>query len=130
MTLAELLATNGDWPGSLTDQEALDWLKANVDRNREFMSGNELFSLTDSTEFGALSDLKKDLWVSFTTRDGVDPFDPAAVAFVQYVFGAGTTVSTLAAARVESVPRWRQQDEITGDIDDASWLFHINAARP
>lgn len=113
MTLKQLLETNPDWPGSLTNQQALDWLKETVSVNRDSVTGNEMFSATDAAEFDTMSDNKKLLWVSYTTRDDVDPFDPAAVAFVQYVFGAGSaTVANLQALRTEDVPRWTQASDL------------------
>lgn len=129
MTLSGLLATMPGWPGSVTDQQAYDWLHETVSSNRDSMSGNELLSLTNSTEFAALSDHKRTLWISFTARDGVDPFDSAAVALVQYIFGAGSsTVSALSAARTEQVPRW-QAEGLRNLGDAASWLYWIAETR-
>jgi hypothetical protein len=85
---------------------AADQLNAvNQTANRTSISGDELFTSTDSTEFAALTDHKRELWVAFCSKD-VDPFSSANVAFVQWVFGGGsTTVVTLADIRTADVSR-------------------------
>lgn len=77
----------------------------NRTRNKGTLSGDAIFGATDGTEFAALTDHKRDIWVSFCGKD-VDPFDSANVAFVQWVFGAGSdTVTNLNALRVEAISR-------------------------
>lgn len=74
--------------------------------NKTSLSGDELFAATDSAEFAALTDHQESLWVSFCGRSSVDPFGASNVAFVQYIFGGGsTTVANLNALRTESVSR-------------------------
>lgn len=74
--------------------------------NKTSLSGDELFAATDSAEFAALTDHQESLWVSFCGRSSIDPFGASNVAFVQYVFGGGsTTVSNLNSLRTESVSR-------------------------
>ena len=69
------------------------------------LSGNDLFTATDATEFAALTDVKKQLWVSWCNSDR-DPSDAANVAFVNFIFEpASTTLSNLAAIRSEDVSR-------------------------
>ena len=85
----------------MTDQQAADSLNT-VDRtvNLSSISGDDTFASTDGTEFAALTDLKKQLWLAFCGRETIDPFGTANVAFVTFVFGGGsTTVANLAALR-------------------------------
>jgi hypothetical protein len=73
--------------------------------NKTIVTGDELFTSTDGTEFGALTDHKRSLWVSFCSKD-IDPFASANVTFVTWVFGGGSnTVSTLATVRINDVSR-------------------------
>lgn len=77
----------------------------NRTRVRGSMSGDDLFQQTDSTEFAALTDAKKQLWLAFCGRDSVNP-SGANVVFVQWVFGGGSaTVTALNAARQEAISR-------------------------
>jgi hypothetical protein len=107
--LSEELANDplGRGYAGMTDQEAADSLATtNRPRNKSSITGDETFGATDSAEFGALGDLKKQLWMSFCGRDSIDPFGTANVAFVQWVFGAGSsTIDNLNTIRVESVAR-------------------------
>lgn len=81
------------------------------DLNVSSFSGDEVFAVTDSTQFAALSDANKQLWLAFCGRDSIDPFGVANVAFAQYIFGAGTaTVVALAAARTISNGQSRAQE--------------------
>jgi len=70
------------------------------------MTGDELFQQTDPTEFAGLTDVNKQLWVSFTSRAAIDPFAANNVSFVTSIFGGGSdTITALAAARQESISR-------------------------
>jgi hypothetical protein len=90
---------------------------------RSSMSGDEIFSATDNTEFIGLTDIKRDLWVSFTGKDFIDPFGSSNVDFVIWVFGGGsTTVSSLQALRQQDVSRSVEligRDVFVSDIEDA-----------
>ncbi|MFQ5622427.1 MAG: hypothetical protein ACE5FS_03425 [Paracoccaceae bacterium] len=92
---------------AMTDAEVATSLNvADRQRAREQMSGDEVFQQTDGTEFAGLTDTKRQLWVAFCARDGIDPRAPANRNFVKFIFGAGAkTVSTLEAARMETVSR-------------------------
>lgn len=69
------------------------------------MSGDQIFQQTVAAEFAALTDIKKQLWLSFTGCD-VDPSAAPNVTFVQWVFGAGSaTVANLAVARQQLITR-------------------------
>jgi len=92
---------------AMTDAEAAADLNTEYrTRNLDSVTGDECFSATDPTEFGALTDHKQDVWVSFCGRDSIDPFGAANVAFVQWVFGQGSdTLAALAGIRTEAQSR-------------------------
>lgn len=95
-----------DYAG-MTDQQAADSLNA-VDRTsiRASMSGDEIFAATNGAEFGGLTDAKRAQWLAFCGRDSINPQGAANVAFVQYVFGGGsTTVASLVALRQTAISR-------------------------
>jgi len=78
----------------------------NRTKNLSSLSGDAMFGATDSASFASLSDIKKQLWVSFCGRDSIDPFGASNVNFVTWIFGAGTdTLTNLAALRKEDVSR-------------------------
>lgn len=126
----ELLAghpTTGAY--NVDDQLAADELNAvNRTINKASLSGDEIFNATDNTEFGALTDHKRVLWVSFCGKS-INPFAAANVAFVQWIFGGGsTTVSNLAALRVTNVSRAKELEltlEYSGEIS----ISHVATAR-
>lgn len=93
--------------GSMTDIEAANDLNtAYRTRIASFMSGDQIFQQTDPTEFAGLADHKQDLWVSFCSRDSVDPSSSANVEFVKWIFGSqSTTISNLNTARSEDITR-------------------------
>lgn len=74
-------------------------------RVRTSMSGDEIFQQTADTQFKTLTDTKKQLWLAFCARDVVDPRAAANIAFVLWVFGTGTTITNLNAARTEAISR-------------------------
>ncbi|KKM04496.1 hypothetical protein LCGC14_1763630 [marine sediment metagenome] len=77
----------------------------NRKKPKDSLTGNELFTATDSTEFMALSDVQRALWVSWCNTDR-DPYDAANVTFVTHIFGAGSaTIITLQVLRQLSVSR-------------------------
>lgn len=74
--------------------------------NLSSITGDVAFAATDSTEFTGLTDSKQQLWLAFCGRDSIDPFGSANVAFVNFIFGGGsTTISNLASLRTEDVSR-------------------------
>lgn len=93
----------------MTDKQLSDSGNA-VDRTRikSSMSGDELFQQTDETEFGILSDTQRQMWVSFCARDNIDPSASANVAFVQFIFGSGATLTALNSARNELISRFTE----------------------
>ena len=79
-----------------------------VDRtvNRDSISGDEAFSATDNTEFIGLSDHARILWVSFTSKDALDPTSTTNINMVDYIFGtSSTTKSNLQNVRQTQISR-------------------------
>ena len=102
------LDTDPDGRGysSMSDEAAA--VDLNIERkakNRRSMSGAEAYGLTDPTEYTALSDAAKSQWLSLCSIISVDPFGPAAQAVIDLFPLAGTTISNLQAARVETISR-------------------------
>lgn len=94
------------YAGMTSSEASVSINTANQSRNRASMTGDEVFSATDSTEFGSLSDTNKTLWLSFCGRDSINPFGLANVAFVTYLFNnPSTTLSSLQGLRTETVSR-------------------------
>jgi len=74
--------------------------------NKLSMTGAEVFYNTSAAEYAALSDSKKSQWIGFCGIGEIDPFNTVAVAFVEYIFGVGsTTMSNLQNARKENASR-------------------------
>jgi len=88
----------------MTDLQVLADLQALTrTRNKTTMSGREVAAEVLGTEYDALSDPKKTQFLALIASDDLDPFG-LAVTVVKDVFGVGsTTVSNLAAARIETV---------------------------
>lgn len=86
---------------AMTDAEVLSSL--NVDDRtiaKSAISGEEMWQQTNEVEFANLTDSKKQMWVSFTRSDGIDPFATANVEFVKWIFGTGAqTVTNLVGVR-------------------------------
>jgi hypothetical protein len=91
----------------MTDQQAADDLNtAYRTQNVGSFSGDFMFQQTEPSEFTALTDHQQQLWVSFTSKAGVDPWAQANVDFVTNLFGGGSnTVTALSDARTESITR-------------------------
>lgn len=105
---AELDAGHPDTgPYSADNQIAADQLNAeNRSLQLRVLSGDEIFAATDNTEFAGLTESKQQLWLSFCSRQTIDPFGTANVAFVQWIFGGGSaTVSALTGLRTKPISR-------------------------
>jgi hypothetical protein len=97
----------------LTDQQVADDMNSVYrTRNRDSMTGDEIFQATDPTEYNALDTGSGNTadnqghWLAFCGRDSIDPFATANVQLVTSIFGgASTTVSNLQTARLENVSR-------------------------
>jgi len=91
----------------MTDTQVRDSLNTE-DRtaNRSSLTGDEIFGATDNTEFVGLTDHQRVLWVSFTSKDTIDPTSSVNIAFVDYVFGtSSTTKSNLQTLRQTLISR-------------------------
>ena len=117
----------GPYPAD-NDAAAAAIMALNIDVDKSILTGDEMFKATDSTDWTDLTDHKQVLWVSFCTKD-IDPFDPANVAFVTWLFGAGKpTLTNLNNARKTQISRAQQIADIlkwTKPIDGT----HIATAR-
>lgn len=93
----------------MTDQQRWDSLNTVIDRVRPKqrpLSGDDVFQATESSEWQALTDLNKQLWLSFCSRQQIDAYGAANVALVTNLFGGGsTTISNLQDLRSETVSR-------------------------
>ena len=111
----------------LSHQAAADLLNvADISRTRESMSGSEFFSATDPAQYGALTDSKKQQWLSFC---GIDSHNPenngVAHQFVVNMFTSGATIANLAAARTELISRATELGQPTvfaGHVEQARTL--------
>jgi len=79
--------------------------EVNRTKNRASVSGDEMFSATDSVEFAGLSAENRLLWVSFCGRSRIDPFSEANVGFVVWIFGNNDTTAALNVLRRRDVSR-------------------------
>ena len=78
----------------------------NRTKNKTSLTGDEMFDATVVADWALLTDHQQQLWISFTSKDSINPFGVANVAFVTNLFGAGSdTLTALAALRKEDVSR-------------------------
>jgi len=91
----------------MDDQQAADDINSVYrDIPRAAMNGDEVFAATNAGEFGALTEHKQAMWLSFCARDQIDPYGTTNEAFVDWVYGGGsTTRSTLASLRTRQGSR-------------------------
>lgn len=89
----------------MTDQQFADSMNtADRDRNRTSMSGSEVLQAVDAAEYAALTVTDQQVFWGLLGIGELDPFGVEAQV-VQDIFGASTTVTNLAAARVEQISR-------------------------
>jgi len=74
-------------------------------QNKTSVSGADLMEQIDSTEYIALSDTKKNQWLSLCGIDTHDPFGNVVQVVVEIWGGGSTTVSNLSTFRVNNVSR-------------------------
>ena len=92
--------------GALSDQDAAVTLNTpSVVRIKASLSGQEVYSVTDGTEFGGLSDAQKAQWLALCAITSVNPANgtPAHTLATDLFPGAGATLTALAALRQETV---------------------------
>lgn len=106
----------------MTDFEVAESLNAvNRDIQRSLLSGDEVFNVTDSTEFGGLTAHKQLLWLSFSARADIDPFGAANVGFVQFIFGGGSaTAAALVSLRTVTNGQSRAQEINLGTVREGT----------
>ena len=115
-------------PYSGDDQLAADQINAlDVTRIKAKMTGQEIREAADPTEYAALTDIKKDQWLSYTSGALMDPkVGGIDQQIVVDIFGGGSaTVSALSTLRQETISRATELDfgfVIIGDIQNARAL--------
>lgn len=109
MSLKTELATDPlarGYSGFTDEQVVTDIMTEYREQNISSISGDDAFGATDGAEFAALTDTKKQLWLAWCGRDSIDPFQAANVAFVNWIYGAGSaTITALAALRKRNISR-------------------------
>ncbi len=112
---------------AMTDAEAAaDLNTVYRTRTRPFVYGWEILNETDDTEFGALTDVQKNQWLSMCGTLEIDTGSGVAKSLEATFFGAGTTTRTnLQAIRIEDISRAVEivgADVKTGDVGYARSL--------
>ena len=89
------------------NQIAADQINAvNRTVNRSPVTGDEMYNVTDSAEFDALTDAKKDRWVMFTRSTVIDLQAGPNQAMVNHIFGNPSASRTaMIALSTETVSR-------------------------
>lgn len=92
---------------TMTDDEvAADLHTAYRTREKDRISGSDVWDHTDPTEFGGLSAEEQRRWLGLCGVDGIDPFDSPAVGLATSLFPAGgATLTALGAFRTETLTR-------------------------
>ena len=90
-----------------SDQNVLNKLTALTrTRDRDSMTGDEVFQQTMATEYVGLTSGAKGHWLAFCGREIIDPFASANEQFVDDLFDTATgTLSNLKTARIENISR-------------------------
>ena len=74
-------------------------------RNRNSMSGQEVWELTVYSDFSAMTETQQIQWLTLTSNDALNPFGNS-VELAKSLFGAGSaTITSLANARIASISR-------------------------
>ena len=74
-------------------------------RNRDTMTGSEIYNSIDETEWLALTDIQRqEIWDILHLGADLNPFGLEATRFIA-IFGVGTTLSALADLRTVSISR-------------------------
>lgn len=92
----------------MDDVQAQDALNlVNRTRVRASMSGDEVYTATDSAELASLTDTELNLWLSMCARLSIDPGATANVQTLRRIFGgpASATEGALSILRSETVSR-------------------------
>lgn len=107
ITLRDYLVAQSPTYDLMDDQAVADALNDTTaaTRIKSSLSGSEVFRVTDSTEFGALTQADRTEWLSLCNMGSLDPANgtPAAATVIR-LFGAGsTTLASLQALRSEPI---------------------------
>lgn len=91
---------------TMSDLEAAQSLNAvNREVNKTSMTGSEILSQAEASEYAALTEAKKAQWLALCGVDSIDPFG-SAVQVVIDIWGAGSaTITNLQASRKQSLSR-------------------------
>ena len=108
----------------MTDEEAaVDLNTLRIFRNRTSMTGLEVAYEIDEAEYAALTNSQKSQVLTLTLSESLDPFGLAAHV-IKDIFPASTTLTNLAAARIEQISR-----AVELGIRSPIHRNHIHAAR-
>lgn len=95
----------------------------NRTRNRDYVSGWEIFNATNDVEYNTLTDAQKSAWDALCAIEQIDTASGVAKAREAELFGAGTTTrSNLQALRQEDISRATELELPTitsGDVEEA-----------
>lgn len=92
------------YSGMTDEQKIADLNTAYRTQNKSSLTGDEVFSQTDTTEYTALTDTEKQLWLAFCGRESIDPFSAANVTFVTNLMGS-TTIASINSIRTTPITR-------------------------
>ena len=93
-------------PGPMTDQEATDELNTSYrSRNRAIMTATEVLNAVNSSDFLSLSVAKQSKFWQLLAIDDLNPFGVESALMIDIFGVVSTTITTLAALRVESITR-------------------------
>lgn len=92
---------------AMSDAEAaIDLNTVYRTKAREYVSGWEIFNVTDDSEYAALTDAQKSSWDALCSIENINTISGIAKAREAELFGAGTTTrSNLASLRSPDVSR-------------------------
>ena len=108
MALAHELSVDelGRGYSGMTDQEVVDDMHiAYRTRNRTSMSSSEILNSVDPAEFTALSNAAEMAFWNLMSIGTLNPFGVEATLMINLFGGGSNTITTLKAARVESITR-------------------------
>jgi len=102
----------------------------NRTRNKASLTGDQLFTATDTTDFGGLTDHKRNLWVAFCSKD-VDPFASAIVMAnnaVQIFDGSPTTVIATTGTIADTIFSVNSTNATITQFDNSTDLWPLAVA--
>ncbi len=115
------------YAGMTDEQVVTDLNTENRTRIKDSLTGAEIYSVTDGTEFAALTDAAKAQWLALCAIESIDPNNgtPAAALTTDLFGGGSTTQGALVALREETVSRAVEiglGNVIIGDVQNARAL--------